>query len=109
MTVNKGAFYFITFLQLLVLAGLLIGAAFVADTRDKAVTRDSVREACDRNNLIRDAVHFNTGVTVERALLEGDRDTFKTGTQKLAALTLAASRHPQKDRPWLVNCTAAYP
>ena len=110
MTVNKGAFYFIALLQLLVLGALLIGAAFLVDTRtDQTVTRSQLREACERNNLLRDAVRFNTAVTVESALLEGDQQTFREGARKLAALTLAASRSPQKDRPWLVDCTAAYP
>ena len=110
MTIHKGAVYFILALQLLVLGTLLIGAGLLVDTRgDQRVTRATLREACERNNLLRDAVRFNTAATVERALLEGDQQTFREGTRKLAALTLAASRSPQQDRPWLVDCTVAYP
>ena len=110
MTVQKGAVYFILALQLLVLAALLIGAAFLVDTRtEQTVTRSQLRDACDRNNLLRDAVRFNTATVVEQALLMGDQETFREGTRKMVALTLAASRSPQQDRPWLVNCTVAYP
>lgn len=108
MTVHKGAFYFILALQLLVLGALLIGAAFLKDTREQAVNTAQLLEACERNNLMRDAVRWTTSTEVERALLEGDQATFREGTRKLAALTLAAQHSPQKDRPWLVDCTVAY-
>lgn len=110
MTIHKGSVYFILALQLVVLASLLIGAAFLVDTRsDQTLTRASLVAACERNNRIRDATHFNTEAVVERALLEGDQDVFRRGTVKLAALTLPPEMMPLQGRPWLVDCEAAYP
>ena len=83
---------------LIIGALLLIVAGFVWDTRTDLVgTRQNLQIGCDRANRTRAALHWlaeNTiGIPVE--ILQG--------------LNLTPREKPQADRPWLVDCDAAYP
>ncbi len=83
---------------LIIGALLLIVTGFVLDTRsDLGGTRQNLAIGCERANRTRAALHWLAENSQEMP------DVLVNG------LNLAPREKPQADKPWLVDCDAAYP
>jgi hypothetical protein len=77
---------------------LLVVLGFVWDTReDLGGTRQSLAIGCERANRTREALHWlaEHNADIPDVLVNG--------------LNLAPREKPQADKPWLVDCDAAFP
>lgn len=99
MVVRRWVFYVMLGTLIVLCGAVAIEGAVLLDSRhDQRGTTANLSIGCGRANRTRDALHWlalHNVPVMPAALAEG--------------LTLTAEEHPQPDRPWLVDCDAAYP
>ena len=95
---RRGVFYVMVGTLIALLLANAVTAALVLDARsDQGQTRDNLSIGCDRANRTREALHY---LAVTRDDVPG---------RIVAGLNLTPREKPQANRPWLVDCDAAYP
>ena len=99
MTIRRTTFYLFLAVQIALVVALVVSAGYIRDTRENAEgTRGNLAIGCDRANRTREALHY----------LATTREPAVPGWI-IAGLNLTEREKPRSDKPWLVDCRAAYP
>lgn len=108
--VRTSVFYVMLVTQIILSIVAVVLIIAVWDTRDDVSgTRNNLAIGCDRANRTRAASHWNTIQNIREAANRGDIAEVDAGEDVLAGLNLTPREFPRRDKPWLVDCEAAYP